>query len=90
MLGRCDLVELELMVVVARKIRFRRNSVVHGGVFTHLIHLFRETSDSLDEFKRINAQEPDAWSHTLEVMPIQWKKSPATCMTKINWDVAVD
>lgn len=35
MLERRDLVELELMAVVARKIWFRRNVVVHGSDFSN-------------------------------------------------------
>jgi hypothetical protein len=37
---RFDIMELELMVVVARKIWFRRNGVVHGEAFLHHQQVF--------------------------------------------------
>jgi hypothetical protein len=32
MIDRCEIEEYELLAVVAKKIWFRRNNVVHGGV----------------------------------------------------------
>jgi hypothetical protein len=57
MLGRCELAELELMAVVARTIWFRRNTVVHGGVFTPPTQVFCDASNSLDAFRRITGPE---------------------------------
>jgi hypothetical protein len=51
-MDHCDLMELELMVVVARKIWFCKNGIVHGDVFIHLQQVFREASLSLHEFRR--------------------------------------
>jgi hypothetical protein len=78
------------MVVVARKIWFRHNSVVHGGVFTCPNQVFREANDSLDEFRRINAREPDVRSSTPNANTAIQKKKLCTCTVKINWDIAVD
>jgi hypothetical protein len=57
MLGRCELAELELMAVVARTIWFRRNTVVHGGVFTPPTQVFWDASNSLDAFRRLTDPE---------------------------------
>jgi hypothetical protein len=48
---RCDVVDLELMVVVAWKMWLRRNGVVHGGEFTHPQQVFREVSISVGDFR---------------------------------------
>jgi hypothetical protein len=53
----CDLMDLELVVVVAQKIWFRRNGVVHDDVFIHPQQVFREASLSLDEFQRTTVND---------------------------------
>jgi len=50
---RCDVSDLKLTVVVAWKIWFRQNEVVHGGEFTPPQQLFREANMSIDDFKRV-------------------------------------
>lgn len=57
MIGRCDLVDIEILAVVPQKIWFQRNFIVHGGDFTHPSQVFQEASTSLEEFRRIIAQD---------------------------------
>jgi hypothetical protein len=42
MFQRCDKEEFELFLVIARKIWFRRNTVIYIGEFLHLTTLTRE------------------------------------------------
>jgi hypothetical protein len=54
---RCDVTDLELMVVVAQKIWFHRNGVVYGGEFTPPQQLLREANPSLDDYKRVTTTD---------------------------------
>jgi hypothetical protein len=81
MLGRCDMVELKLMAMVAHKIWFRRNFVMHGGDFTYPHQVFREASNSLEEFRRITAQEYVARCPLQETTATPWKKPPTCSQT---------
>jgi len=49
--------DLELVVVVARKIWFRRNEVMHRGDFLRPNQLFVDASNSLNDFRRVNTNE---------------------------------
>lgn len=86
---KCDIEEVELLVVVARKIWFRRNAVVHREDFIHPNHVFREAVDSLDEFREVNSKEDEGAEDKQEVVQLKWK-NPPTGMIKANWDVAMD
>jgi hypothetical protein len=66
LMGRCDMKDLELMAVVARRIWFHRNFVLHGVTFTHPTQVFQEASNSLDDFKGLNVRELDLRSHINE------------------------
>jgi len=50
MLERCDREEFVLFVGIARKIWFRRNTVVHGGEFLHSNSIAREAIISAEEY----------------------------------------
>jgi hypothetical protein len=89
MIGRCDLAELEILAVVARKIWFRRNSVVHGGDFIHPTHVFRDAINSLEDFQKANTQDIVLRSPLQDDIPTLWRKPPPG-IYKINWDAAVD
>lgn len=62
-LGRyesCDIEEIELLVVVVRKIWFKRNIVAYiWGDFTHPNQVFQEVVNSLDEFRRVHSKEDE-------------------------------
>jgi tagatose-1,6-bisphosphate aldolase non-catalytic subunit AgaZ/GatZ len=56
MYGKCSPKEFEFFVILARKIWFQRNSVVHGGVFTGPNELIQEAYASIDDFRKVNAK----------------------------------
>jgi hypothetical protein len=86
---RCDMTGLELIVVVAQKIWFCRNGVVHGGVFTHPQQLVREANMSLNDFRRATATDLAAISPIHIYSPLLWKP-PTTGIYKVNGDATMD
>jgi hypothetical protein len=83
LMKQCKVEDIELAVMVAHKLWFRRKKVVHVGELLHPNKLLTEACNSLNEFRRVNYKEHDADT------PINWKK-PLTCMFKVNLDAAVD
>jgi hypothetical protein len=67
---RCDGVDLEVMVVVAKKICFRRNGGLHGGEFTHPQQVFQEARTSLHDFRKATSIDVTARSPIREELPI--------------------
>jgi hypothetical protein len=57
LMEHCDVMDLELMVVVAQKIWFRRNGVVYEGEFTPPQQLFCEANTSLDDYRRVTTTD---------------------------------
>jgi hypothetical protein len=51
-LARSDVEDIELMAVMARKIWFWTNAVVHGGDFTHPNQVHHEACNFIDEFQK--------------------------------------
>jgi hypothetical protein len=49
--------KVELLVVMARQIWLRRNSLVFEGVFRHPDEVYAEAVEALEEFKRCNSQD---------------------------------
>lgn len=49
--------QVELLVVMARRIWLRRNSLVFEGVFRHPNEVYAEVAEALEEFKRCNSQD---------------------------------
>lgn len=81
--------ELELIVVVARKIWFHRNGVVNRGEFTPPQQLFCEANMSIDDFRRVTTADLATRSAIHTASPLIWQ-TPPTCMYKINLVAAVD
>jgi hypothetical protein len=54
MFRMCDGDELRLFVSIARRVWFRRNEVVHGGLFTHPIVLVQQAKNAVLEFSAAN------------------------------------
>lgn len=50
LLDWCSKEELEFLVVIAKSIWFKRNTVVHGGEFTHLNCISQEAEVFLNEY----------------------------------------
>jgi hypothetical protein len=49
-LGRCNREEVELFAVLARRIWFRRNSLIHGEKFAHPTQLVHDAQNALEEY----------------------------------------
>lgn len=86
LMGRCDLQDLELVLVMARIIWFRRNGVVHGGEFTHPQQVFREASASIEEFQRVEGLSMTVPSPTPAGSQALWRPPPSS-LFKVNWDI---
>jgi hypothetical protein len=76
---QCDVMDLELMVVVAWKIWFHRNRVVHEEAFIHPRQVFQEASLSLDNFRRATVFDLAANSSTSTGSPLLWQPPPQVC-----------
>jgi hypothetical protein len=88
----CDWEDLALWVVMARRIWFRRNSVVHNGSFTHPNMVYREALLAHEEFKLCNLPEKQVALQAREIDKggqILWKPHP-TGVIKVNWDAAIN
>jgi len=88
-MGHCNILELELIAVMPRKIWFRRNGLVHGGDFIHPQQVFRETSTSNDGFKRVVGIYMTVRSST-HIAPLVLWQPPPTWLYQVNWDAVVD
>jgi hypothetical protein len=63
--------------------------VVHGGSFSPLEKVIRETTFSLEEFKTANFGEHDMVQRQQRASPDAWKK-PHQGVVKVNWDSAIN
>jgi hypothetical protein len=52
LVSKCEKEEVELFVVLARRLWLRRNDVVHGGILTHPNQIVRDAEAALEEFRR--------------------------------------
>jgi hypothetical protein len=76
LIGCCEIMELELIAVMARKIWFWRNIVIHGVEFIHPQHITREASLSLDEFREATKSNSNTQSTSLGEISILWYLLP--------------
>jgi hypothetical protein len=84
--------QVELLVVMARGIWLRRNSLVFEGVFKHPNEVYVEAAGALEEFKRCNSQDLSSilsgeWSTTARQQ--RWQPCP-TGIIKVNWDASIN
>lgn len=80
-----------MWAVIARRIWFHRNSVIHNGSFIHPNMVYREAILSHEEFKICNLNEDQATQlvrETTLVGHILWQP-PHSGVIKINWDAAI-
>jgi ribonuclease HI len=89
MFRKCDMEEFELFVGIARRIWFRRNSVIHGGVFIHPNSLLQGAIEADAEFRRANSSDTSIATDGREVHHVKWFPPPEG-KYKVNWDAAVD
>jgi hypothetical protein len=85
---RLDVDELQLMVVVARQIWLRRNSVVFGGVFSTPAEIVRTGQAQIDAFWEAESTKLHR-PVSGEIQAVQRWTKPAQGVIKINWDASV-
>jgi hypothetical protein len=88
-LTRCDPEEVDLWAIIARKIWFRRNKVVHGGEFTDPTIVIQEATRLLHDFNRSNTREEESPRNNNDHEGIYWQP-PLSGTIKINWDAGLD
>jgi hypothetical protein len=89
LMSRCDILELELVAIMAWKFWFRRNGLVCGGDFTHHQQIFQEMSTSIEDFGRVAGTNMTERSF-IHTGPIAlWQLLPIG-LYKVNWNVALD
>jgi ribonuclease HI len=83
---------VELMVVIARRIWLRRNTLVFEGVFIHPNEVYAKAGVSLKEFHRCNTQKILPPTGGVDLCPARQQRwsPPPTGLIKINWDVALN
>jgi hypothetical protein len=84
LMGRCDVLDLELVAIMERKIWFLPNGVVHGGEFTHPQQVFREANTSIEDFRRIARIGLIVRSRIHTVFPTLWQPPLTGCLKLIE------
>ncbi|XP_059446627.1 uncharacterized protein LOC132178194 [Corylus avellana] len=87
--NRCEMAEVELFAITARRIWIRRNEYIHEGSFTHPSHIMREANNALAYFQKINDKTVQQGRPAPKPERIKWQPPPQG-RVKINWDAAVD
>jgi ribonuclease HI len=86
---RCDISELELFAVTARRIWLRRNSAIHGEQFSHPTRLLDDAQTSLNDFQRIHNSGNTGETTARELEAVMWRPPPSH-KVKLNWDAGVN
>ena len=76
--------EIQQFVGLARLIWFRRNEVVHEGMFTHPSVIMQTTRRAIADFQSANEKQT-AHSTSHGVQAIRWE-APHIGWLKANWD----
>jgi hypothetical protein len=87
--SKCDKEEIELFAVLARRLWFRRNDVVHGGILTHPNQVVHDAEAALEEFNRANTGEGQQQRELTATPEESWTPPPDNTV-KINWDASLD
>ncbi|XP_059436088.1 uncharacterized protein LOC132169016 [Corylus avellana] len=82
---RCEVAEINIFVGLARKIWFRRNTVIHGGPFLHPNLMVQQAEEAAAVFASVQTTgsitEPRPSQDKWVAPPLGWYK--------INWDAAL-
>jgi ribonuclease HI len=83
---------VELMVVIARRIWLRRNTLVFESVFMNPNEVYAKAGASLKEFHRCNSQEMLPPTGGIDHCPARQQRwsPPPTSLIKVNWDAALN
>lgn len=92
MFDRCTTEEVELNAEIARRIQFRRNTVVHGGEFIHPNILIHAASAIISAYRTAMAKDTVVGAFGAAQAPhgeVPWKPPPFKSY-KVNQDAALD
>jgi hypothetical protein len=78
--------ELAFSAIVAKNIWHRRNSVVHGGGFSHLDVLVQEAKSALQLKLQVSHRDEECVEMGAETLLAHWQPPPEN-MFKVSWDV---
>jgi hypothetical protein len=87
--GRCTRDEINLFVVIAKKIWARRNSMLHGGLFLHPNRIVCEAKEMLRALLTPTDDGTASKKNEERSATVKWVKPPFGRF-KINWDMAFD
>lgn len=91
LLHRLSPKSLDLLVMVARRIWLRWNSLAFDGVFLHPNTLFSEAVSACEDFSSSNRLPLPSSSVTIGGhVPTRIWKAPSSGLIKINWDAALN
>jgi hypothetical protein len=88
-MGKCNAEEADLFAVLARRIWLRRNSVIHGEIFTHPAQLLRDAQLSLEDFQNANQKTHNEEPTATAGLDVHWKP-PTRNVIKLNWDAGLN
>jgi len=88
LISRLELEEVELVVMVAQKIWFRRNRMVFEREGVHPKCSMKCAVDDLTDFRKSTAKISLSSDHRSPSSPCQWAR-PVGDLIKLNWDSAV-
>jgi hypothetical protein len=89
MIGRYDQQELEIFLVVGRRIWMGCNEVVHRGASIDPKQLFLSAVSGLEDFHK-SITLPEERSNAIVQSPTSTWLPPPGNMVKINWDAALN
>jgi hypothetical protein len=81
--------EISLYVVITRSIWFKRNTVIHGGIFTHPNLHIQESDAFLEALNIVKKKIGEYLIHYHTKLLLKWNRLPHGWY-KINWDMAID
>jgi hypothetical protein len=92
-LDRLKMDDLNLMAVIARRIRLRRNKLIFESSFSHPQIIYSEAVAQLEEYQRCNKKGDYLSSvENLQTIPspqIGWCPPPVG-LIKVNWDASIN
>ncbi|XP_062174623.1 uncharacterized protein LOC133879852 [Alnus glutinosa] len=86
---RLDREEMELVVMVAQRVWYRRNKFVFEGLLTPPTCSIKCAKESLDEYRSTNSMNVASLFRSRVPILTRWPKPPVG-FVKLNWDAAID
>jgi hypothetical protein len=89
LIGRLDRAEVELFVMVAQRVWFRRNSYVFEGMLPPPIGSMKDAVETLEDYRKAHENAIASIPRQRNPMPVRWSK-PSVGVIKMNWDAAMN